>query len=37
MNELISINEPIPMNIKSMVMDYCFNSRRILVINGYEF
>lgn len=38
MDELISIKEPIPMNIKSMVMDYCFdfNLRRVLVINDNE-
>lgn len=38
MDELISIKEPIPMRIKSMVMDYCFNfnSRRVLVIEGCD-
>ena len=37
-DELISIQEPIPINIKSMVMDYCFdfNLRRLLVINDNE-
>ena len=38
MNELISIEEPIPSRIKSMVMDYCpnFNFRRVLVIENNE-
>lgn len=38
MEELISIKEPIPMRIKSMVMDYCFdfNLRRVLVIEGSD-
>lgn len=37
-NELIAIPEPIPMRIKSMVMDYCheFNFRRRSVINSNE-
>lgn len=39
MDELISIEEPIPMRIKSMVMDYCFdfNLRRVLVIEDNEY
>lgn len=39
MNELISINDPIPTRIKSMVMDYCFefNLRRSIVIEGNEY
>ena len=38
MEELISIQEPIPMDIKAMVMDYCheFNFRRRLVLNANE-
>lgn len=38
MAELISIQEPIPMRIKSMVMDYCheFNFERRLVIEANE-
>lgn len=38
MDELISIQEPIPMRIKSMVMDYCheFNFKRRLVIEANE-
>ncbi|MBR6993928.1 MAG: hypothetical protein IKH85_07625 [Methanobrevibacter sp.] len=38
MDELISIQEPIPMNIKSMVMDYCheFNFKRRLVIDAND-
>ena len=37
-DELISIQEPIPMRIKSMVMDYCheFNFERRLVIEANE-
>ncbi len=39
MAELISIKEPIPMRIKSMVMDYCldFNLRRVLVIESNDY
>ena len=39
MDELISIEEPIPMRIKSMVMDYCFdfNLRRVLVIEDNQY
>ena len=38
MNELISIQEPIPMDIKAIVMDYCheFNFKRRLVIEANE-
>ena len=39
MDELISIDEPIPMRISSMVMDYCFdfNLRRVLVIEDNQY
>ena len=38
MNELISIKYPIPIRIKSMVMDYIveFNLRRLIAINDNE-
>lgn len=37
-NELISIKDPIPIRIKSMVMDYIqeYNFRRVLVIENNE-
>ena len=39
MNELISIKDPIPIRISSMVMDYCFefNLRRVLVIETNKY
>ena len=39
MNELISIKDPIPIRISSMVMDYCFefNLRRVLVIENNKY
>ena len=39
MDELISIEEPIPMRITSMVMDYCFdfNLRRGVIVESNEY
>ena len=39
MDELISIEEPIPIRISSMVMDYCFdfNLRRVLIIEDNQY